>query len=144
MAVTQKQFLKGLNEDLAYEYAAVITYRTYASSVQGRARLELREFFEGEIPDELAHAQILADRIVALGGTPTVEPAKVKHAKTAREMLQNALQDEVDTIERYVERRKQAEELGHHGMVVDLDDLIRDESNHRDEIRMVLEQWGTG
>lgn len=142
MAVTQEQFLKGLNEDLAYEYAAVITYRTYASSVQGRARLELREFFESEIPDELGHAQILADRIVALGGMPTLEPAKVKRAATAHEMLENALQDEIDTIERYVERRKQAEELGHHGIVVDLDDLIRDESNHRDEIRMVLQQWG--
>lgn len=141
MSVTEQDFLRGLNEDLAYEYAAVITYRTYASSVQGRARLELREFFEGEIPDELGHAQILADRIVALGGTPTVEPAEVKHAANAREMLQNALQDEIDTIERYVERRRQAEELGHHGIVVDLDDLIRDESNHRDEIRMVLNRW---
>jgi hypothetical protein len=29
-------------------------------------------------------------------------------------------------------------------MVVDLDDLIRDESNHRDEIRMVLERWDGG
>jgi bacterioferritin len=144
MPVSQEEFLKGLNEDLAYEYAAVITYRTYASSVQGRARLELRQFFEGEIPDELGHAQILADRIVALGGTPTVEPAEVKTASTAREMLQNALQDEIDTIERYVTRRKQAEELGHHGIVVDLDDLIRDESNHRDEIRMVLERWDGG
>lgn len=142
MAVTKKQFLKGLNEDLAFEYAAVITYRTYASSVQGRARLELRSFFEAEIPDELGHAQILADRIVALGGTPTVEPAPVKRGKTAREMLENALQDEIDTIVRYVERRKQAEELGHYGLAVDLDDLIRDESNHRDEIRMVLERWG--
>ena len=141
MAVTQAEFLEGLNEDLAYEYAAVITYRTYASSVQGRARLELRQFFEAEIPDELSHAQILADRIVALGGTPTVEPAAVKQAAGAREMLENALQDEIDTIERYVKRRKQAEELGHHGLVVDLDDLIQDESNHRDEIRMVLERW---
>lgn len=141
MSVTEQDFLRGLNEDLAYEYAAVITYRTYASSVQGRARLELREFFEGEIPDELGHAQILADRIVALGGSPTVEPAEVRRAANAREMLQNALQDEIDTIERYVERRRQAEELGHHGIVVDLDDLIRDESNHRDEIRMVLNRW---
>lgn len=141
MPVTEQDFLRGLNEDLAYEYAAVITYRTYASSVQGRARLELREFFEGEIPDELAHAQILADRIVALGGAPTVEPTEVKRADNAQAMLENALQDEIDTIERYVERRKQAEELGHHGIVVDLDDLIRDESNHRDEIRMVLNQW---
>jgi bacterioferritin len=144
MPVTQEEFLQGLNEDLAFEYAAVITYRTYASSVQGRARLELRAFFEGEIPDELGHAQILADRIVALGGTPTVEPAKVKRAATAREMLENTLQDEIDTIERYVTRRRQAEELGHHGIAIDLDDLIRDESGHRDEIKLVLQRWGEG
>lgn len=33
------------------------------------------------------------------------------------------------------------EELGHHGLAIDLDDLIRDESNHRDEIRMILARW---
>ena len=142
MPVSQEEFLQGLNEDLAFEYAAVITYRTYASSVQGRARLELRAFFEAEIPDELGHAQVLADRIVALGGTPTVEPAQVKRAASAREMLENTLQDEIDTIARYVTRRRQAEELGHHGIAIDLDDLIRDESNHRDEIKLVLQRWG--
>lgn len=144
MAVTPEEFLRGLNEDLAYEYAAIITYRTYASAVQGRARLELRSFFEAEIPDELGHAQILADRIVALGGSPTVEPAAVKTAATARAMLENALQDEIDTIERYVARRKQAEALGHHGLVVDLDNLIQDESNHRDELKLVLQRWDGG
>ena len=38
--------------------------------------------------------------------------------------------------------RRQAEELGHHGIAIDLDDLIRDESNHRDEIKLVLQRWG--
>ena len=80
--------------------------------------------------------------IVALGGTPTVEPAPVKRAASAREMLENTLQDEIDTIARYVTRRRQAEELGHHGIAIDLDDLIRDESNHRDEIKLVLQRWG--
>jgi len=141
MATTQEDLLAGLNEDLAFEYAAIITYRTYASRVEGRWRLELRQFFESEIPDELGHAQILADRIVALGGTPTVSAAPVKQAATAKEMLQHALQDEKDTLVRYVERRKQAEELGHHGLAIDLDDLIRDESNHRDEISMILKRW---
>ena len=37
--------------DLAHEYAAVILYRTYASQVQGQWRMELRQFFEGEIPE---------------------------------------------------------------------------------------------
>jgi bacterioferritin len=142
MAVTREEFLDGLNEDLAYEYAAVITYRTYASRVEGRWRIELRGFFEGEIPDELNHAKILADKIVSLGGTPTVQAADVKQAADPKEMLENALQDEKDTIGRYVRRRKQAEELGHYGLAVDFDDLIRDETNHRDEIEMILKRWG--
>ena len=111
--ISQDQFLEGLNVDLAHEYAAVILYRTYASQVQGQWRMELRNFFEAEIPDELGHAQILADKIVALGGIPITTPARVKPAKDAKEMLRNALEDEIETIQRYVLRRKQAESLGH-------------------------------
>ncbi|MBW8876947.1 MAG: ferritin-like domain-containing protein [Acidobacteria bacterium] len=142
--VTQEQFLELLNVDLAHEFSAVILYRTYASEVQGQWRMELRQFFEAEIPDELGHAQILADKIVALGGRPTTIPAEVKPAKDAREMLRNALDDEIDTIQRYVTRRRQAEALGHYGLAVEFDDLIRDESTHRDSIQLILKRWDTG
>jgi bacterioferritin len=142
--ISQDQFLEALNVDLAHEYAAVIAYRTYASQVQGQWRMELRQFFEAEIPDELGHAQILADKIVSLGGVPTTVPAPVKQGKDAREMLRNSLEDEIETIGRYVKRRKQAEALGHYGLAVEFDDLIRDETNHRDEIQMILKRWDTG
>lgn len=142
--VSQEKFLEGLNVDLAHEYAAVILYRTYASQVQGQWRMELRQFFESEIPDELGHAQILADKIVALGGTPVTVPAPVKPGRDAKEMLRNALDAEIETIDRYVLRRKQAEALGHYGLAVEFDDLIRDESTHRDEIQMILKRWDTG
>lgn len=142
--LTQETFLEGLNVDLAHEYAAVIAYRTYASQVQGQWRMELRNFFESEIPDELGHAQILADKIVALGGIPVTTPAPVKSARDAKEMLRNALEDEIETIDRYVLRRKQAESLGHYGLAVEFDDLIRDESTHRDEIQLILKRWDTG
>ena len=33
-SISQEEFLEGLNVDLAHEYAAVITYRTYASQVR--------------------------------------------------------------------------------------------------------------
>jgi bacterioferritin len=141
---SQEELLKGLNVDLANEYSAVILYRTYASQVQGQWRMELRQFFEQEIPDELGHAQILADKIVALGGTPVTTPAPVKPARDAKEMLRNALEAEIETIERYVKRRSQAETLGHHGLAVDFDDLIQDETRHRDEIQMILKRWDTG
>lgn len=142
--ISQEDFLRELNVDLAHEYAAVITYRTYASQVQGQWRMELRAFFEQEIPDELGHAQILADKIVSLGGIPTTVPAPVKPANDVRQMLRNALEDEIETIGRYVLRRKQAEALGHYGLAVEFDDLIRDESTHRDEINMILKRWDTG
>lgn len=138
---TKEELIEGLNTDLGFEYAAIITYRTYASQIQGQTRVELRGFFESEIPDELNHAQILADKIVALGGTPVTEAKPVKSATNPKEMLENALQDEKDTIERYVERRKQAEEVGEPGLAVDLDDLISDETRHRDEINMILKRW---
>jgi bacterioferritin len=142
--ISPEQFLEGLNLDLANEYSAVILYRTYASQVQGQWRMELRQFFEAEIPDELGHAQILADKIVALGGTPTTDPAPVKPARDAKEMLRNALDAEVETIDRYVQRRSQAAALGHHGLAVDFDDLIQDETKHRDEIQLILRRWDTG
>ncbi len=67
-----------------------------------RATPELRTFFSNEIPDELGHAQLLADKIVALGGTPTVQAADVKSTDDSKEMLQNALDDEVATIARAI------------------------------------------
>src|SRR4028118_2314527 len=94
--ISQEEFLKELNIDLAHEYAAVITYRTYASQVQGQWRMELRAFFEQEIPDELGHAQTRADKIVSLGGIPTTTPAPVKPANDVRQMLRNALEDEIE------------------------------------------------
>src|SRR5918997_6367517 len=110
-----EELVRGLNEDLRGEFQAVIMYRLYASMVQGPYRQELRAFFANEIPEELNHAQILADKISAMGGTPAAEPAPVPVVEDAKGMLQAALGAEEETIERYVERRRQAEEAGEHG-----------------------------
>jgi bacterioferritin len=136
-----KELIEGMNEDLAAEYQAVVMYRTYASLVTGPWRQELRGFFEGEIPDELGHAAFLADKIVALGGIPTTDVKPVPIPRTNREMLEIALQAEVDTIERYTRRLQQAEELGEISVKVQLENLVVDESQHRDDIRRMLMDW---
>lgn len=136
-----KALIDGLNEDLAAEYQAVIMYRTYASLVTGPYRQELKAFFEGEIPDEMSHAAFLADKIVALGGTPVTHAPEVPVSTNNREMLENALQAEIDTIERYTRRIDQAEKAGEISIKVQLEDLIVDESNHRDDIRRMLMNW---
>lgn len=136
-----KVLLDGLNQDLRGEFQAIIMYRLFASMVQGPWRQELRAFFANEIPEELGHAQILADKISSLGGTPATEPSPVKVVKDAKGMLETALAAEIETIDRYVQRREQATAAGEHGLAVNFDDIIADETNHRDEIRQILARW---
>lgn len=133
--------IAGLNEDLAHEYASMIQYRTFASTVRGPHRLTLRPLFAGEIADELEHAELLADAIVALGGTPTVAPAPVTVPGDPEAMLRSVLEAESDALARYVERRRHAETLAETGLALALDGVIADETRHRDEIRLVLAGW---
>lgn len=136
-----KTLIDGLNQDLRGEFQAVIMYRLFASMVQGPYRQELRTFFANEIPEELIHAQILADKISAMGGTPAAEAAPVQVVHDAKEMLQVALEAEVETLDRYIRRRKQAEDAGEHGLAAQFDDIIADETHHRDELRQMLARW---
>lgn len=133
--------IDGLNVDLQGEFQAVIMYRLFASMVQGPYRQELRTFFANEIPEELMHAQILADKISALGGTPASTPAKVPVVKEAKQMLKEALKAEIETIERYTKRRKQAEDAGEVGLAAQFDDILMDETHHRDELQQMLARW---
>jgi bacterioferritin len=137
----KKRLIDGLNEDLRGEFQAIIMYRLYASMVQGPYRQELRTFFANEIPEELLHAQLLADKISALGGIPAADPAPVPVVSDAKAMLEVALEAELATIKRYVTRRKQAEAAGEPGLVAEFDTLIADESKHRDELRQMLARW---
>lgn len=134
----KQQLIEGLNTDLANEYQAIITYITYASTVTGIYREEMKEFFMREVPDELRHAEFLANKIAALGGQPTTVPMPVPQASNLREMLQNVLRAEEETIERYKQRREQAEQLGDFGLVNDLEEIISDETKHKEALEMIL------
>ncbi len=91
--------------------------------------------------DEQLHAQYLANKIVALGGEPTTVPAAVPDASDPRGMLLAILEAERNAIEGYSERSKQAEEFGDKGLQVQLEDMVRDESNHAEETERILRDW---
>ncbi len=140
-AMNTQSLINDLNEDLAYELSAVIQYMTYAAKVSGPSRPELKAFFEAEIADETLHAQYLAGKIVALGGEPTTTPKPVPRADSAHEMLEAILAAETEAHDRYAKRSAEAEELGMKGLQVQLEDMARDESEHRDEVARILRRW---
>ena len=108
----------------------------------GRAvRLELAAFLEGEIADELEHAKYLSQKIVALGGTPTTQPAPVQLSQDNHEMLELSLQAEKDTIKRYTKRIGQAEAAGELALKVELENLVAEEARHKEDLERVLVGW---
>lgn len=137
----KQTMVKHLNEDLAGELGAIIQYITYAAKATGPYRPQLVQFFLTEVADEQLHAQYLANKIVALGGEPTTTPRPVPAAKTNREMLEAILAAEKDATADYTRRAQEAEKLGDKGLMVQLEDMVRDESGHSEETERILRDW---
>lgn len=137
----RQALLAGLNEDLAGEYQAIISYITYAALVGGPYRPQLVAFFQTEVADELLHAQFLADKVAALGGEPAVTPRPVTVTREAREMLEQIRQAETAAIEGYRQRIEQAEAAGDIGLKVRLEEILADETNHKEEVEKILATW---
>ena len=139
--MTKQEMIGKLNEDLAGELGAIIQYLIYAAKTTGPYRPQLSQFFLGEVADEQMHAQYLANKIVALGGEPATVPRPVPAAATNKEMVEQVLAAERQATRDYTERARQAEELGDKGLVVQLEDMVRDETTHSEETERLLRDW---
>jgi bacterioferritin len=138
MAVSRDELIDGLNHDLAGEYQAVLMYTHYSARLTGPYRKELRALFQGEIADELGHAQFLADKIASLGDISATAPRPVADTDDPYKMLELALEAEKETIANYKERVEQAEAFGDVGLKVELENQNADETRHNEELERIL------
>lgn len=130
-----------LNEDLAAELGAIITYITYAARVDGPQRPQLSQFFTGEVSGEQVHANYLANKIVSMGGEPTTTPTPVPLPEGNQAMLEAVLTMERAAVDRYVQRMSDAQAYGDIGLKVAIEDFIRDETEHAEETEAILRHW---
>jgi bacterioferritin len=137
----KQTLIDNLNKDLAGELSAIIQYITYAAKATGPFRPQLAEFFLAEVADEQLHAQFLANKIVALGGEPTTQPAPVPPAGTNKEMLEAVLTAELQAGKDYTQRAEEADAFGDKGLAVQLEDMVRDETGHSEETERMLRDW---
>ena len=130
-----------LNDDLASELAAIVTYLTYAARVDGPHRPQLSAFFSSEVNGEQVHAAYLANKIVTLGGEPTTVPAEVPLPQGNRAMLEAVREMERAAVTRYTQRLQDAESYGDIALKITLEDFIRDEATHVEETEAILRHW---
>lgn len=136
--MSKEELLQGLNADLAAELGTVIRYNYQAGKVVGLVGPELRDMLRREIQDEMGHAAYLTDVITDLGGEPTTTPRTFDKPSDLKGMLQLDLNLELQDVENYKQRARQAEELGLVELKVKLEEMAAEEAAHARELRRIL------
>jgi len=134
----REELLKGLNEDLAREYQAIIAYVVYSQVLTGAEYMTIAKELEVHASEELQHALTIARHIDYLGGTPTVTPKAVAPPEDARQMLHADLANETETIGHYRTRLRQAEAADEFAIAEDLREILRQEQEHQVDLATAL------
>ena len=132
------EIIKGLNEDLAREYKAIIQYVVFSSTLKGAEYGDIAEQLKKHASQELAHALEVARQIDYLGGDPTVKGKEAEYSDDSRRMLEIDLRAEQETIKSYRERIRQAERAGEFALSEALRDIIAEEQDHEIDLRDAL------
>jgi bacterioferritin len=129
--VTRNELIALLNEDLAREYQAIISYVVYSQVLKGAEFMNIADELEKHAAEELSHALMISNQIDYLGGMPAVQPKPVRTSEKAREMLRFDLINEGETIRNYRERVRQCEQMGEYAMAEHIREILMDEQDHQ-------------
>lgn len=141
------QIVKLLNDALATELVCVLRYKRHHFTAKGMNSPAIADEFLVHANEETAHSERLAERIVQLGGEPDFSPSTLlqrSHAdydesKDLKAMVRANLVAERVAVETY---RQMIDLIGDKDPTTRrlLEDVLRDEEEHADELADLLDQ----
>src|ERR1700744_5880882 len=137
-AITREQLVALLNEDLAREYQAIISYVNYSQVLKGAAYMNIAAELEMHAKEELQHAIIIANQVDYLGGMPVVVPKPVRTSEKAEDMLRFDLENENETIRNYRKRIRQCDQLGEYATAEHIREILLQEQDHQISLATAL------
>jgi bacterioferritin len=136
--ISRDHLAKLLNEDLAREYQAIISYVVYSQVLKGAEYMSIADQLEVHAAQELKHALTISRQIDYLGAMPTVVPKPVRTSEKAKDMLRFDLENENETIRNYRERIRQCEALGEYAMAEHIREILVEEQDHQIDLATAL------
>jgi bacterioferritin len=136
--ISRDRLAELLNDDLAREYQAIISYVVYSQALKGAEFMSIADQLEKHAHDELKHALIISRQVDYLGKMPAVVPKSVRTSESARDMLRFDLENENETIRQYRERVRQCEALGEYAMAEQIRQILVDEQDHQIDLASAL------
>jgi len=138
LSTSRDEIIRGLNEDLAREYKAIIQYVVFSSALKGAEYGDIADQLKIHASQELGHALEVARQIDYLGGDPTVKAKEAEYSNDSKTMLEIDLRAEQDTIKNYRERIMQAERAGEFALSEKLREIIAQEQDHEIDLKDAL------
>ncbi len=140
--------IKLLNEALATEWVCVLRYYRHYFMASGMLADAVKAEFLEHAQQEQAHANLLAERIVQLGGEPDLNPdtlttrahAEYKEGQDLRDMVKEDLIAERIAIDSY---REMINYIGNRDTTTKriLESILAQEEEHADEFSDLLDGW---
>ncbi|AVP57053.1 ferritin-like domain-containing protein [Pulveribacter suum] len=137
----REDIIKLLNDALATELVCVLRYKRHYFTAQGMESPAIADELLVHANEEAAHADLIAERIVQLGGSPDFRPSSLQERSHAdydessdlRDMLHANLVAERIAVESY---RQMVELIGDKDPTTRrmLEGILADEEEHADEI----------
>jgi bacterioferritin len=125
-----------LNELLQLEYTGLAQYTQHGLLVRGPERLVWAPWFYDEAEECLKHARLVGEKIVALGGAPTVDRLPVQQAADLEGMLRLDLDLERQAVAGY--QAALDEFAADTPLRVLLENQVLEETTHVEELERIL------
>jgi bacterioferritin len=130
------KLIEKLNECLRHEWTGVAQYAQAGFVVAGLWREVYSAMFHDSAKESFGHAKLVGEKIVALGGVPTVERNPVKQSHDLMEMLNYGLEFESKAVKYYNEALALAS--GDRALEVFLENILVEEQDGVDALTRIL------
>jgi bacterioferritin len=134
----QAAILTQLNEILKHEWTGVAQYAQASFLIEGPWREVYSDKFQDDAKESFKHANLIGNKIVAMGGVPVAQRNEIKQSKNLREVLENSLAFESKAVEMYTKALELAE--GNRPLVVFLEDILLEEQDGVEEYTKLLRE----
>lgn len=137
--MARAELIENLNRALSLELSGVIQYTQHSFLVTGIEREIYKKFFRDQAEEAQDHAEMLGDKIVALGGIPTVEPAMIRQSIDLAEMLKQDLELERAAMETYMQAWSSCDDKDLPTKFM-LEEQIAEEQKHIEELEKLTSE----
>jgi bacterioferritin len=135
-----KELLDLLNQGIAREVQVAVQYMWQHVQWGGVKGYAVKDAFRSIAIEEMKHAEMIAERLFYLGGTPTTKPTPIFVGATLKEMIEQDAKDEVNAITLYKKIIELAHKEGDDTTNRLFRQILQDEEGHHDTFISLLEE----